>query len=193
MNGKIIELMSIDYPSFLAAMVTIIAGFLAIKEILERFCKAVGIEFSWIKSRRETQECQQTIKHDLEELAKRQRELKEERKRDMDERARFDNEIKKCIEGIKQEIADLGEHIEKREAEKRFKKLRFDILNFADRISKSESISSELVEQVFDEIQDYENLVSEYEFKNNRVNASIVVIQQKYQELLMQGKVFKED
>ena len=193
MNDYIFQLAQIDYISLLSAVAIIMVATVVIKEGIEKFCNTVGLEFSWIRARRERSECEQKIREDLEALKQRQEMFETEHKENVKAWDKFNKEVMDCIEGLKNEIKALGDHIEKREAEKRFKKLRYDILNFADRITKSESITAELVEQVFDEIQDYENLVEAYDFKNNRVNASMAVIQARYQELLMQGKIIKED
>lgn len=193
MEEYIIKLASIDFVSLLSALSIIIVATVVIKEAIEKFCKVVGIEFAWIRRQKERAEYEEKVKTDLDTLSKRQTELENLHNEAMEARTNFNRTVLESIDSLKNDISSLADHIDKREAEKRFKKLRFDILNFADKISKSESITAELIEQVFDEISDYENLVESYNFKNNRVNTSIAVIQAKYQELLMQGKIVKGD
>ena len=191
MESYVMRLLSIDYISLLSAVAIIIVASVAIKEAFEKFCKAFGIELSYLREKEEMKTCQTQVKKELAQLQERQGRFEEEHRENVKARDEFNQEVMELIEGLKNDIKNLGDHIEKREAEKRFKNLRNDILNFADRIPKSEHVSAELVEQMFDEIQDYENLVSVYNFKNNRVNASIAVITAKYQEMLLQGKITK--
>lgn len=191
MSEYIFNMASIDYLSLLTAMGIIVVGSVAIKEGLEKFCDMIGLEFSWIRAKKESEIRAMKMEQELESLTIRQKELEELREHDINSRDEFSKNIVDSITSVKEDIASLAKRFEIKEAEKRFKKLRFDILNFADRISKSEQISAELIEQIFDEITEYENFVEAYDFKNNRVNASILVIQKKYEELLLAGKIVK--
>lgn len=192
MNDYIFKMASIDYLSLLTAIGIIVIGSVAVKEAFVRFCNMLGLEFSWIRAKRERDIRDKKVEEELRELAIRQKELEVLRMQDIESRDEFNKTIVNNIESVRDEILSLDKCIALREAEKRFKKLRFDILNFADRISKSEQISAELIDQIFEEISEYEDLARTYGFKNNRVNASIAVIHAKYQELLMLGKIVKE-
>ena len=182
---------SIDYVSLLSAVAIIVVGSVAAKEALTKFCNMLGIEFSWVRANKERIAMEKQIEEDIKDLSKKQDDFELLRIQDIESRETFNKTIVDSISSLKDYITTLEKNIDIREAEKRFKKLRFDILNFADRISKSEQISAELIDQIYDEITEYEELAETYEFKNNRVNASIVVIQNKYTELLGQGKIYK--
>jgi hypothetical protein len=193
MSEYILKMASIDYLTLLTSIAIIVVGSVAIKEGIERFCNMVGIEFSWIREKRDREAREKKMEEELDNLTERQWELEELHKQDIESRDEFNKTIVESIASVKDDIASLARHIDVKEAEKRFKKLRFDILNFADRISKSEQISAELIDQIFREISEYEELSNKYKFSNNRVNSSVKVIQAKYEELLLLGKIIKED
>lgn len=191
--NQIVELLSINYVDFVLAMITIMIATPFVKEVVEKFCKTVGIEFSWIKAKNSRRECEEKIKKDLDILKVRQEELESLHKEDMNKHREYSQNVMTIVSSLKEDIISLKDDIEKREAEKRFRKLRYDILNFANQIISMQEISSELIDQIFDECQEYEDLVSQYNFSNDRVNVSMKVIKDKYQELLVNGKIYKED
>ena len=191
MNEYIQTLATIDYVSFLLAFFTIAGAIVAGKTILEKFCDVVGIKLTYLEEKRKMQECQTTVKQELKDIVDRQDRFEKEHRENMEKREEFNKEILDAMQSLKNDIDILDKTIERREAEKQFKKLRYDILNFADRIVKSEQISAELIDQVFSEIILYHDMVEKYEFENGKVDVSIKVIQKKYQELLMSGKVIE--
>lgn len=193
MSEQLVALLSVDYFSFVIALATVIAGTVAVKEGVERFCRAVGIEFSWIRAKREQKECQEKIRKDLDDITKRQTELEDLRKTDIEAKEEFNKMMVESVNSIKDDIVELKKDIDVREAEKRFRKLRYDILNFANQISQAHQVSAELVDQIYEEITEYEELSERYQFKNNRVNASVNVIQAKYQELLQNGQIIGKE
>lgn len=189
MNQHLANLLAINYVDLLLALGTIVVGFVAIKKALEEFCQAFGIRLRYIEEKEEMKKCQTEVKTRLAELNDRQDKFEKQHEENIKARDEFNKEIIGCINELKQDIINLRQEIEYREAEKRFKKLRFDLLNFASRIAQSEEITGELISQVNHEITEYEELVEQYKFKNNRVNASIKIIQEKYEQLLREGKI----
>ena len=193
MKEYVADLLTINYFEFLMALVTVIVGFVVIKEALERFGKALGIEFKWIRENREQQECQPTVKSAVTELLDRQGKLEEREANEEKLREENDKVILESIQDIKVDIENLGSSIKEREAKRRFKKIRYDLLNFANKISESERVSAELIRQVYREIHEYEYLVKSHGFKNNQVNASIDVITKKYQEMVLNGQIITHE
>ena len=193
MNQHLIDMLSIDYAALLLSLGTIIIGGVAIKEALEKFCKAFGIKLKYVEEREEAKKCQTEVKTGLKDLATRQEKLEKLREKDVEASKKTDKEIMNIVYSLKQDIQMLSFDMETREAEARFKKLRYDICNFAVRISNnSEEISGDLIKNLYSEINEYEELTEKYKFKNNRVNDSIEKITQKYHEMLDQGLI-KED
>lgn len=193
MKEYVAELLTINYFEFIMALVTVIVGFVVIKEALERFAKALGIEFKWVREKREQQECQTTVKSAVTELLDRQTKLEERENHEEKTREETDRLIIESIQDIKSDIEKLGDSIREREAKRRFKKIRYDLLNFANKISESERVSAELIRQVYREIHEYEYLVHTHGFKNNQVNASIDIITKKYQDMVLNGQIVSHD
>ena len=191
MNQHLINMLSIDYVSLLLALGTVVVGFVAIKEAVEKFCKTFGIHLAYLDEKAEMRRCQVEVKASLKELKERQDLFEKQHEENIAVRDKFNQEIIDRVQELKDDIIEMDRRIEKREAEKRFKKLRYDILNFANAISNMNTISNEMIQQIFDECSEYENLSGEYGFKNDRVNVSISVIKDKYEELLREGKITK--
>ena len=108
-----------------------------------------------------------------------------------EEDEQFTAYLMNILNDLKADIVDMRDEIEIREAEKRFKKLRYDILNFANQIASAQQISAEMIDQIFDECGEYEKLSESYGFKNDRVNVSMSVIKSRYEELLKEGRITK--
>ena len=193
MNQALMDLLTLNYFDSLLAFGTIVVGSVIIKEAIEKFCTTFGIEFAWIRKRKERDEREQRIDEKLALLEKKQKELEEMEENETKMREEYDQKIIDALEGLQKNLRDLRDDIEKREAERQFKKLRYDILNFANQITLKSEVSAELISQVYREIHEYETLVKEYGFKNNQVNASVDVITRKYQEMLLQGKIVKNE
>ena len=192
MNEYIVDLMSIDYFSLISAIVVIMGAVIALKELFEKFCNAVGVEFSWIKDKNDMREGQTTIKRELADLKERQDRFEREHRENIEKRNEFNEQIISAITEIRNCITGLRKEIERREAEKKFEKLRDDIVNFANELALRDTVSSELMENIYRKIGLYESLHEEFGFKNNQAPVSIEVIKQKYQEMLKSGHVTKE-
>jgi len=122
-------------------------------------------------------------------LTKKQSVLEAIQNSDRSERKAFERETTDAIKTIHDDIKKLSEEIDYREAEKKFDKLRMDILDSADRISKSGSVSAEYINNVYDLIEKYEDMCEKYRFSNNKINDSIEVIRHKYKQLQEEGKI----
>lgn len=200
MNEYIHDLASIDYLSLVSSIVIIIAAFLALKELIERFCNTVGIEFSWIREKhekeqkdKEMKECQTTIKRELRELKERQDVFEQEHRESLEKREEFNREVISAINMIKDSIVDFKADIERKEAEKKFEKLRDDIVNFANELALRDTVSSELMENIYRKINQYDSIRDEYHFKNNQAPISIKVIEQKYQDMILSGHITNKE
>lgn len=182
-------MLSVNYVDFLFALITVVVGMTAIKELLEKFCKAFGVEFSWIRANRERSECEKNIKSNLEIITQKQKELESQQEKDRINREKFNQEMIAAMDALKSELNSLSDSIERREAEKKFEKLRDDILNFANQLSAKETISDELITHIYKKINMYEELQEKYKFQNNQTPASIAAITARYQQMLINGQV----
>lgn len=193
MNPHLIEILSINYVDFLLALGTIIVGSVVIKEAIEKFCDAFGIEFKWIRKKREKEKLCANVQAEVKLLSERLELLRNMRDADLQRSDQLENGIAKALEEIRKDIIELRETMTHNEAVKRFQVLRREILTFANDLPHKESVSAELIRQVYKEINEYEELSKNHNFKNNQVNASIAVIQEKYMEMLAKGLIIEED
>lgn len=192
MNEYIKLLTEIDIVSFLLAFFTIAAAIVTGRDLMERLCAALGIKLTYLEEKRKMQECQTTVKQELKDIVERQDRFEREHRENMEMREEFNKEILGAMSSLKDDFKNLSEEIDRREAEKRFKKLRFDILNMADRLCKSESITNEMILQVLDECNEYTTISHKYNFENDRVTVSMKIIKKKYEQLMLEGKVISE-
>lgn len=193
MNEYIVDLASIDYLSLITSVVIIMGAVVALKELLERFCNAVGIELYWVREKRELKNCQETVKKELADLKERQDRFEQEHRINIEKRNEFNEQIISAINMIKDSIVDFKADIERKEAEKKFEKLRDDIVSFANELALRDTVSSELMENIYRKIVAYESLHEEFGFKNNQAPVSIKAIEQKYQEMILSGHITKKE
>ena len=193
MNEYIVDLASIDYLSLITSVVIIMGAVVALKELLERFCNAVGIELYWVREKRELKNCQETVKKELADLRERQDRFEQEHKINIEKRNQFNEQIISSINMIKDSIVDFKSDIERKEAEKKFEKLRDDIVSFANELALRDTVSSELMENIYRKIRAYESLHEEFGFKNNQAPVSIKAIEHKYQEMILSGHITKKE
>lgn len=187
------DLASIDYLSLLTSAVIVMSAILALKSLIEKFCDAVGIEFSWIKEKREMRECQTTIKKRLKDLQEKQDRFEKQHEENVKTRNEYNEKIMSSIESLQKSIISLEEEMKMREAKNKFERLRDDIVNFANELASRDTVSSELMENYFKKIGKYESLSHEYHFKNNQAPVSIEVIKMKYQDMLLKGQITKKE
>ena len=193
MPQAVIELLKINYVESIVAVATVLAGAVIIKEGLEKFCRTFGIELKWVQRREAMEACQKKVSRAVDSLIERQNKLESLEADERAQRQEVDNKIVEEIAKLRQDIADLDKNLEKREAEEHFRTIRANILNFANHLNEKTEVSAELISQVYREIGEYEFLVHNYGFKNNQVNASIEVITQKYQSMLLNGQIISAE
>lgn len=193
MNEYIKDLASIDYLSLITSVVIIMGAVVALKELLERFCNTVGIELYWVREKRELKDCQETVKKELADLRERQDRFEQEHKINIEKRNRFNDQIISSINMIKDSIVDFKSDVERKEAEKKFEKLRDDIVSFANELALRDTVSAELMENIYRKIVAYESLHEEFGFKNNQAQVSIKAIEQKYQEMILNGHITNKE
>lgn len=193
MNEYIKDLASIDYLSLITSVVIIMGAVVALKELLERFCNTVGIELYWVREKRELKDCQETVKKELVDLRERQDKFEQEHKISIERRNQFNEQIISSINMIKDSIVDFKADVERKEAEKKFEKLRDDIVSFANELALRDTVSAELMENIYRKIVAYESLHEEFGFKNNQAQVSIKAIEQKYQEMILSGHITSKE
>lgn len=92
------------------------------------------------------------------------------------------NALKSDVEDLKGEIKTKIDKQSERIDEIRMQELRKDILNFSNALSRGTLFPRESYTDIFDAHTEYENLITQYDFKNGRVDFAMNNIRKKYNE-----------
>ena len=187
MNEYIKLLAEIDLFGLLIALGIVVLTVVTGRDLLEKFCDAIGIEFSWVRKKRELDAYRLKVKDDLETLQERQTKFEEEHKQNIAARDKFNKDVIENIEQIRNDMKALSEDIDRGRAEDRFKKLKYYVISSANRIIRKEIVSEELVRRIYEDIREYHDLQQKYGFENDQATASIAVFTEKYKEMLKTG------
>lgn len=176
-----------DWTSFLLCLFTIMAGFIAIKTLLDKFCKIINIETPWMRSKREKQEFNQRIISLYDDLKNKENELETKHTDDIEQLKELNSDVCNSIVELKNEFIDFKRATESNELKKNIKKLRWDIINFASSISDKKEIPREQYNIIFDRIKEYADLIDKHNLKNGQVDSSVEVIRERYEQDLRNG------
>ena len=118
-----------DWMSFILCLFTIMAGIVAIKTLLDNFCKVLNIETPWMRSKREKKEFNQRIISLYDDLKNKENELETKHTDDIEQLKELNSEVCNSIIELKNEFIDFKRATESNELKKNIKKLRWDIIN----------------------------------------------------------------
>lgn len=181
------RLVSIDYISFFCALFTIMAAFVAIKEGVEKFCKAFEFETPWMRKAREKREYMEKVDKQLELLMQREESMEAKHSTDVGQLEGVVGEVRESFVELQNQITALSNKIEQMELNKTIKKLRWDIINFASDLPRRENIPLEQYNIIFNDIKEYEKIIEDNELTNGQVESSVHVIKKRYEHDLEAG------
>ena len=181
------EMLSIDYVSFLIALCTIMTGTLAIKGLVENFCKTFEFETPWMRTKREKREYIEKVNKQLELLMQREESIEVKHLTDMGQLEGVVGEVRESFAELQNQITALSNKIEQMELNKTIKKLRWDIINFASDLTRRENIPLEQYNIIFNYIKEYEKIIEDNELTNGQVESSVHVIKKRYEHDLEAG------
>ena len=92
---------------------------------------------------------------------------------------RMNADIKKELDNVNE---NLNKHITDSE-KKEMKNLRFQMLDFADRVQNDSKPSKDAFSHIFDTIQDYHDIIDKYELKNGLIDIETENLKQAYKKL----------
>lgn len=176
-----------DWMSFILCIFTIMAGIVAIKTLLDNFCKVLNIETPWMRSKREKKEFNQIIISLYDDLKNKENKLEDKHVNDIEQLKELNSEVCNSIVDLKNEFIEFKKATEDNELKKNIKKLRWDIIDFASSISDKKEISIEQYNIIFDRIKEYAYLIDKHNLKNGQVESSVEVIQERYEQDLRNG------
>ena len=181
------RLVSIDYISFFCALFTIMAAFVAIKEGVEKFCKAFEFETPWMRKAREKREYMEKVDKQLELLMQREESIEAKHSTDVGQLEGVVGEVRESFAELQNQITALSNKIEQMELNKTIKKLRWDIINFASDLPRRENIPLEQYNIIFNDIKEYEKIIEDNGLTNGLVESSVHVIEKRYEHDLEAG------
>ena len=181
------RLVSIDYISFFCALFTIMAACVAIKEGVEKFCKAFEFETPWMRKAREKREYMEKVNKQLELLMQREESIEAKHSTDVGQLEGVVGEVRESFAELQNQITALSNKIEQMELNKTIKKLRWDIINFASDLPRREIIPLEQYNIIFNYIKEYEKIIEDNGLTNGQVESSVHVIKKRYEHDLEAG------
>lgn len=167
--SEIKALLQVDFPLVLSSILIIFTGFKGIVTLLEWIADKTGIEFKWLRKKREDHELLIKTANELVDL-------KNQRNIDVEESIKHD-------EAIRNDLAELKDMFISREIDT----MRWSILDFSIDISSGKKVTRESFDYILKIYDKYERLLEENRLENGLVNESIRYIREKYHEELKNG------
>lgn len=165
----ITNMLQVNFYSTAVSILTLLAGYKATVGLLEFFAKTTGIEFKWMRKKREDHEL-------LINTAKGLRELEEQRKIDVAQSIKHDT-------AIRGDLAELKALFIDREIDS----MRWDIINFSSIVADGKPCNKDSYKHCFRTYEKYEKLLKDNDMTNGEVDISMDIVNESYKEKLKSG------
>jgi hypothetical protein len=162
-------LLQVDFPLVLSGILVIFAGFKGIITLLEWVADKTGLEFKWLRKKREDHELLIRTANELVEL-------RNQRNVDVEESIKHD-------EAIRKDLSELKEMFINREIDT----MRLEIINFAIKISEGKPCNQDGYRHCLKIYEKYEKLLEKNKLTNGEVTLSMDIISESYKEKLKNG------
>lgn len=201
MASAIEQLSKIDWWSFLITVAVVICAYLAIREVLEKFCKEIGYTPQWVKYREEQnqaiaelkqqmEEYQQNRLHDRQQSFDIQKELVDAQKK----LANSQKDLMDCFTTVSKKLDVLQKNIDDNELRKRIDGLRSAIIGFATSLGNSQFRPSlDHYNNIFAKVEEYEEVLEQHGLENGQTDVSVKIIKKHYEESLERGDFLKAE
>lgn len=167
--NEIKALLQVNFPLVLSSLLIIFTGFKGIVTLLEWIADKTGIEFKWLRKKREDHELLIRTANELVEL-------RNQRNVDVEESIKHD-------EAIRKDLSELKEMFINREIDT----MRLEIINFAIKISEGKPCNQDGYRHCLKTYEKYENLLEKNKLTNGEVTLSMDIISESYKEKLKNG------
>lgn len=157
-------------PSVLLYIFVLIAGVVAITTLVEKFSAIIGKPMGAMKQRKEDHELLLRTVEDLKTLHAQHEE-------DTKQSIRHDQ----MVEGKLESLTDMM-------VKKNISDMRWEINNFATKISENKPCNKDCFQHCFKTYQDYEDILKEYKLTNGEVEISMKIIREAYQRKMQNGE-----
>jgi len=196
------DLQAVDWGTFLGAAALLIVSVPKIKKYLDEFESNSGFVFPWTTKKRELdsrfkelddkidskynelQEKIETIhskEHEEHEVWHQQSiTIRDNLATNQEQLAKNQEKFVESLNGISTALSEIKEDL----LEERLERKRWNILNCASKLRNSDVVDIEEFNNVFQDYDSYEDLISKNGKKNGLIEESIKFIREKYQENL---------
>lgn len=163
------EFLKLDFPALFLSVFIAISGIKTVISACEWvFCR-LGLEFKWMRRKREDHELLIDTMHSLNAL-------QEKHEEDVRQSIRHDDRIREDLEKLTSMFID-----------KSVDDMRWEIINFAAKISEGKPCSKESYKHCLYIYEKYERMIEENNLTNGEVELSMEIVNQSYKEKLKNG------
>lgn len=163
------EVLTLNFSSFVMSVFLVLSAIIAVYEIICKFSVIIGKPFGAVKQRKADHDLLVKTVKNLEDLHK-------QHLNDTKETERQNKEIKKDLK----ELTDMV-------IRKEINDFRWDINNFATKISENKPCNKDCFQHCFRTYEEYEKILKENNLKNGEVENSMKIINEAYQEKMKKG------
>lgn len=166
---NVTSLLKIDFPALFFSVFLIIVGLKSIVSAFEWLFQKCGIEFKWMQKNQKDHEL-------LIRTADRVAALQEKQDQDTKQSVLQDKRIQEKLARLTALFID-----------KEIDDMRWEIINFAAKISEGRPCSKESYRHCLNIYEKYEKIIEENGLKNGEAELSMEIIQQSYKDKLING------
>lgn len=170
------ELLNINFSYVFISVFVILIGIKTIVSLVEWFIEKLGLETKSMRKRKEEHNLLIQTSNGLEDLRK-------DHANDMKRSDTHDDEIRKDIIEIRQDIKNLTDMFTNNEIEE----MRWKINNFANQISDGKRCNKDSYKHILRTYERYEKILQENGLENGEVEISMELINESYKQKLKGG------
>ncbi|WP_313069764.1 hypothetical protein [Lacrimispora sp.] len=167
--NEIKALSQVDFPLVLSSIFIIFTGFKGILALLEWIADKTGLEFKWLRKKREDHELLMKTSSELVEL-------RNQRNIDVEESIKHDV-------GIRSDLAELKTMFIDREIDT----MRWEIINFSTIVSDGKPCNKDSYKHCLRTYEKYEKMLKDNHMTNGEVDLSMEIVNESYKEKLKNG------
>lgn len=167
---EIKELTQLDFSAFIITAFMILAAIIAVYKIISEFFVIIKKPFGAAKQKKEDHDLLMKTVEDL-------KELHDKHEEDTKESIRHDEVIENKLEKLTDMFVD-----------KAISDMRWEINNFATKISENKPCNKDCFKHCFNTYKDYEKILEEQNLTNGEVEISMDIIREAYQEKMKNGE-----
>lgn len=162
--------LNLDWVALILSIFIFMSGAIAIVTIIGKFSEIIGKPVKWVRNKQKDHELIIKNENAIQELSKRHEE-------DTKESIRHD----KAIEDKLEKLTDMF-------INKEISDMRWEINNFATKISENKPCNKDCFQHCFKTYEAYEDILKERNLTNGEVEISMKIIRDAYQEKMKNGE-----